>query len=462
MCAAILVAEVTKKNMLAAIFGPLFALTLPLFLFRFGHIALCGHFLVLLSLILYVRAKDVPVGDDRPIILHLLLLFAALLVHAYLFAMCAAIFAASLGQLWLDGRRRPIRIAGYGGAALVGILIVMVVSGYIGTKFVPGYAKGLGIYSLNLLSPFYPQRDSGLLMQRDSNLAPGTAPIIDATSGQYEGYSYLGLGLLGLLVLVVLTSPRGIWDLVRRNAALVIVMAAVTVFAASNRVYWGNHLLFEYSYPALFEKIANQFRSTGRFAWPVVYVGLFGIIALVLRRFRPVAAFAILGLAAALQFWDTIPLRQAVREVSRSSEPYNIDMAAWEKLAAWHDKVLVYPSFECGETKNLPLHLDFQKAAAKSNVPINTLYVGRPMSAAFLDPIIDCPQQERDSHLHGLDNGTLYVLLDEKYTTADLAAEVGTLSNCRRFTQGFACTSRWPEIDPAGSDPAFRPVTPPG
>jgi len=456
--AALLIGEVTRRNLLAAIFGALFALTLPLFLFRFGHVALCGQFLLLLSLYLYVRDKRAAAGDGRFVRLHILLLLIALLVHAYLYAMCAAIFAASLGQSWIDGRRRPARIAAYAGAALLGSVVVMVLSGYIGTKFVPGYAKGLGIYSFNLLSPFYPQRHGGLLMQRDSNPPPGLGPIVDATGGQYEGYAYLGMGLLALLALLALTAPGGIWALVRRNAALAAIMGIVTLFAASNRVYWGDHLLFGYEYPALFEKIANQFRSTGRFIWPVVYVVLSGALVVTLRRFRPLPAALILAAAAALQFWDTAPMRRAVGEVAAGSEPFTIAMAAWEDLAGRHDRMLVYPSFECGRNKNLPLHLDFQKAAAARNVPINTLYVGRPMSAAFLDPIIDCRQQARDSQLHGLEPGTLYVLLDEAYSEGNLAAAAGDPSNCRRFAQGFACTRLWPEIDPAGANPAFRPL----
>src|SRR5207249_1228980 len=116
------------------------------------------------------------------------------------------------------------------------------------------------IYSLNLLSPFWPQRNSGLLMQRDSNVASDLAPIIDATGGQYEGYAYLGLGVLALLVIALVLAPNRLWQLVRGNAALVAAMALVIVFSASNHVYWGDHRLISYEYPALFEKVANQFR----------------------------------------------------------------------------------------------------------------------------------------------------------------------------------------------------------
>ena len=65
----------------------------------------------------------------------------------------------------------------------------MVLSGPLG-----GGDKGFVFFSMNLLSPFWPQR---------SGVFGADLPILDGTGGEYQGYNWLGAGVM-LLLLVAL------------------------------------------------------------------------------------------------------------------------------------------------------------------------------------------------------------------------------------------------------------------
>ena len=67
---------------------------------------------------------------------------------------------------------------------------------------------------MNLLSPIVPQ---------DSGLFPGVGGLIDATGGQYEGFNYLGVGLLLASLLVLPAEVGWLRRNLRRHVSLLVV-----------------------------------------------------------------------------------------------------------------------------------------------------------------------------------------------------------------------------------------------
>ncbi|MBN8897304.1 MAG: hypothetical protein J0H35_03820, partial [Rhodospirillales bacterium] len=207
-----------EKRLLPAALVALLALSMPTLLFRVGHIALCSHFLLLFAIGLYLRITADGRGRLGPV---LLLLCASLLIHPYLLAMVATVLVAAPITLCL--RRAPwATVAGQVAAALVATAGLALLLGYGGES--PG--SGFGRASMNLISPVYPFQS--FLYQA---IVGSPAPRVDATGLQYEGYQYLGAGVLLLLAVMLVTDPRAVGRSIRRHAGPWLIGVALTVLS---------------------------------------------------------------------------------------------------------------------------------------------------------------------------------------------------------------------------------------
>ena len=267
----------------------------PALLVRMGHVNLCGHFLILLALGLVFRRLREAGGWLAPAAL----LLAAVLAHPYLFQIVALVLAAIPLQAALD-RRTGWRwaVAGYLAACGAAVGALLLLSGPLG-----GGDKGFVTFSMNLLSPIWPQR---------SGVFGANLPILDATGGQVEGYNWLGAGvlLLGVAALGGWVRGRPAWRPVR---GLLLVLGGMALMSLSSRVYAGPVKLLDLGVKP-WEDIFGTFRSPGRAFWPVGYAVMLGAVAGVARLPRPWNA-VLLTAAAALQVVDAGPLRQGAREV---------------------------------------------------------------------------------------------------------------------------------------------------
>src|SRR5271166_4558330 len=173
-----------------------------------------------------------------------------------------------VGVVWLCAiiQRRLNRLTltpealAIGALTVAAVTIVIALTGQFGGGGLP--FKLYGQYSMNLLSPLLPQQ-SGLL--------PGLGGVIDATGGQYEGFNYLGLGLLLGSILLLPFEIDWLRRNLRAHLLLFIAFAALTAFALSDRVFAGHWLLYELPMPPLLNPVLGTFRSSGRFFWLIGY-----------------------------------------------------------------------------------------------------------------------------------------------------------------------------------------------
>ncbi len=336
---------------------------LPTLLVRFGHTALCTHALILLAIGLYLRL----VRTGRGWWACVPLLLASLLVHPYLMAMVAAVLLAGPLSLLLAGRRwQPaaawlvLGLAGTGAAAAV--------LGFGGTATPLGY----GVFSMNLLAPLAPSRAS---------LFPDMT--FDATGGQVgEGYQYLGAGLLALLAVagaLVALGRGGIrW---RRHRGLLLVLAGLTLFAASGTAYLGPYRLLHIEHvPAL----VQQFRVTGRFFWPVAYVLLVGAVAAVARGLPTRVAAPVLLAAVALQAADMRQNRIYI-QYWLFPQRWAIDVPTLSPIIAAHGRVTLWPTFECGVDGGDARFMQLLLLASNTVPEVNTMYLARSQPGLSCD-----------------------------------------------------------------------------
>ncbi len=273
---------------LVAVLAAGFAVLTPAFLARLPlHMALAGHWTILAALYLYAR-RDPPRPWTWP-----LLLGVTAAIHAYLLAMVLALYAASwLQRLW---RQRFTGLAGWLEPIGAGLVVITVMWG-VGFFYTGSLGSdGFGYYRLNLV---------GFVISHGwSQLVP---PLLHS-SYDYEGLSFLGIGIFGALALTILSGS--IVDLRRllRSRWLPLLLACLVcgVFALSNVVGLLNRQAEAIPLPHLLETIGNTFRSTGRFVWPMLYLVTLGAVIVGARRLPNRLAVAALGLLLVAQIVDS-------------------------------------------------------------------------------------------------------------------------------------------------------------
>ncbi|MEZ5352276.1 MAG: DUF6311 domain-containing protein [Bryobacteraceae bacterium] len=284
--------------------GSVFFLMAPPFLFRLhGHEALMGHWLILAGLVLYWNDEYAPRR-------WVALLVAATLVHAYLAAMTGVLWMADLTARVVSRRIAAARAAAWMAGTISLCALVAWQAGY----FVLGSAVsggGFGYYRMNLLSMFIGYPDFSALL-------PGTAGMIalrPESNGDYEGVSFLGVGMIVLAIMALgefARDPsqarrlRGHWPLLAGAALL-------TLYAISNHVAAGAVELIAIPLPAIVDHVANIFRCSGRMFWPVFYLIYLATFRLLAAKYRPAVLAGIMAVLIPLQTADAAEAFRALR-----------------------------------------------------------------------------------------------------------------------------------------------------
>jgi hypothetical protein len=354
-----------ETRWLPALCMALISIGMPAWWNRFGHAALTSHFLLLCALGTYFIL--VRRGSTSRWLAATALLCATILVHPYLFVMNAAVIAAVPLTLML---RKDVgwwkAAAGTAGAMLISLLLIGWL-GYLGTRGEGGFGR----FAMNLLSPIWPA---------DSWLFTPTLPKVHAgTVSGWEGYNYLGAGLLGGLVLTMTMFPRQAWVAARRHAGLVLTLLGLTVLALSNRIGIGYSHAFELYHPPFW---LDAFRSSGRFFWPVAYaLALTVVLAFCRIRNEQMRARLLLAVAA-LQFVDITGLRNSVAMQLRAPpRPWLVDAGTLRPLFATHRSLVLLPRWECLGTESgkdqQAIELEILTLASETTIPVNTMYEAR-------------------------------------------------------------------------------------
>jgi hypothetical protein len=275
------------------------------------------------------------------------------------------------------------RLAGACLLVFVPALLLLVAFGLFDQGGVGTVTHRFGFYSMNLLSPFWPA-SSGLFSA--TGLYVFTRGSIGATGGQYEGYNYLGAGVLLLLVISTLRHAHAIAGLVRRYWLVAATLLFFAAWAISNHVYFGPFLLFSYPVPDLLERtVLGWFRGSGRFFWPVTWTLAALALVGVLAAFRGRRLIAILAIAVVLQWVDLSIWRDRLGTLARTvpSSAFGEASAELEDMIATAGRVEVVPRLFCSSVgadyaavQNVAT-LEVQLMAARTNAAMADVLLGR-------------------------------------------------------------------------------------
>lgn len=373
-----LVAALGQRSLAAMLAATALGCATPYLWFRWGHIPHLAHVLPVLALWRYVA----DASGGRISRLWPALLVLTLLTNMYLFVMVGGVWAASLARAWLVGGMPFARVLGHGAFGLALLLATMVVTGILSPALGSAGADGYGLLSLNLLSPFIPQYSGVIPALRDFRVG---------NRGQVEGFAWIGLGALLLVLAALPAFARWLRAGARGHWPLALVFLGFLAFAVSNQVYAGSHRILFVPLPERVVDMLGTFRSGGRFFWPVGYMLAAGAIALVARRYPPRVAVPLLLAACVLQLADIMPLRHAVAASAGAERDGAATRARIAALLATPGAVFAYPSWGCVEQAVKQgtisgadrvaiqrIGMDILLAAARAGLPVNSVYTARP------------------------------------------------------------------------------------
>lgn len=372
--------------------------------------------------------------------------------HPYHLVPVVACLGAGLLSEVLQRRPGSWLRAGIAAVAFAGAVGFAVwVLGYGGVG-VSGDGQALGVFSMNVLGPFWPQASALAGQAWNGVWFTGTLEI----AGQaFEGYNYLGAGVL--LVLAVGAGAYGLgmargerpdaaaW---RRFGPLVAALLFLTAYAIGPRPYLGPLLMFDIGRPmGPLGALLAVFRCHGRFFWVVGYAllafGVAGVDRLESRRLR----MGLLVLAPLLQVADMSQMIRGVHSVLVRTEPYYDTVLRTDpafEARPWRFQ----PVIECLGGANAFTLVQMSHLALRRHGTSNSGPVARPL-AVSCDPepaaLVDAAPGDR----------TITVAIGDKTGKVPFEA-FSRRSDCYRFRRGLMCGRGLDKVP--GLEP-FKPVT---
>ena len=258
--------------------GSVFFIVSPIMVFRmYYHTALAAHWLILLAIYFYFKHEKEYRDIFKPVMQWGILGILIGSIHLYFVPMCGAILLGYiLCSIWKE-RKVRIRFFYPGISFSVGLFLTIYLLGGFSSGADTG-TNNLGLFSFNLNAFLNPMSYSALL----KNTSLWNWPFY--TQGQYEGFSYLGMGIILLCACGIVLMVKNIFR--RRKPSVYQVMTVLMsigliVLAASPTITWNDKLLLQLPYFSTIYKYWGIFGSCGRMAWPVVYfLMIFGITSI--------------------------------------------------------------------------------------------------------------------------------------------------------------------------------------
>jgi hypothetical protein len=268
-------------------------------------------------------------------------------------------------------------------------------------------------------------------------------PIVrDATSGQYEGDAYIGIGALGLLALWSLSAPADVRDAVRRHRWVVAVLVVLAAFAASNRVFFGAVLVLQYWLPQSLTDLFSVYRASGRFILPTSYLLIAAPMAGLSRRWSPRLLIPVVALALLVQLGSEAPSHlRFLRIWSERSAPAMFDQTGMSRWMRMHDRVWEFPSFWCGTLDGKGAWADSQMSLRELQLQLLAARMGRPSNSIYMSRALkDCSNEAAWGNTPVFEPGVLYLIGKPALTSFPALAAIARPPACRDLEWALVCS----------------------
>ncbi len=387
---AVLVKKYLRSGFCVAVGGMFFVLS-PVFIDRmYWMTSLAAHFLCLLGLMFIVYYEETYKDTKKAVTGWGLLGVLCAGIHLYFLPMCGMILLGFMLADWVKGRKKwkvILPLCSY----LAGAAVTVFLFGGFGSGMEAG-RDGLGYYSFNLNGFFNPQGWSEYLKD------------MPCTDSQYEGFAYLGLGVLLLFVFAAAVrlgnvTRAGTEEEKRgkriRNAVWVLIFLLTLFAAASNVVMYHDKVLYELPLPKILFRLWSIFRATGRLIWPAVYLLVLGAVCMDGRFIRRRSKGLLLAFCLLLQFMDIRGMLAEKNEVYNKADSYQtlLTDGAWRRIG--EEKQISHICFVSDMNRQRKLLFSFGDYASDYGLTLNDFYFARSLDEKTLrakeEALAQCP-----------------------------------------------------------------------
>ena len=412
----------------------------PVLLWRWLHVALMSHWLLLwcldLNAEIYLKRKDDP-QVPSPVWRPILLIVMSTLIQPYLAAMVAGLCWALPLSDFLRVSASSSVLRRYGAFVLgtarliVPMGLTLYCFGFLGNG---SYAPGFHYFGTDLLSLFNNHGTSSFI------------PAFKVKAGLAEGYAWPGLGGW---ILIICSLNKGFRQRIRvalnhpSAKAVLIACGMMWFFALSERIHVGTFWLIdmEWFWKSL-KFVTSSLRTAGRFIWPLYYTVFLSAIVIVSSWFPKRAARGILVMAVLAQAVDLGPW------MSNRGGRFGVAPRALLNDPFWTHKALSYrhikmipPVQDSGHCDRKPddfLYdwVEFAQLVAKHHMTINSGYLAR---YDRLEAQAYCSAQTYEFIAGPLHKDSIYILR-RGYT--DKMPTNGADRQCREIDGNLVCVAK--------------------
>jgi hypothetical protein len=371
------------------------------FLDRFAHLALCAHWLILAALATYF---SVGLSQTRALRNYSLLSFAAILTHPYLI-LFPLLVASADGLQRIRKNTKWIPLFVFPLVSIVSIWLGAFLSGVFSLAMGSSSAGGLGVYNSNL-NTFWNNIGK-------SNFTPLDLPAFE---GQYEGYAYLGLGVLLLWVTLIVQKAfrKALLRTMQQHWPLLIVLFAALIYAYAFNITFNKLELFNFhieQYSRL-NNMLSIFRSSGRYIWLPYYILLIIPFVYYGHKLKLQQKWSA-GLLLCILLIQIADMAKAIqRGIIQDSYTVSKEWTLLATLAKEAKVVYTYPVFQ----RDLVTPDDAQyltSILAPLQIPITAGHLPRP-DAPARQKMVDTLSQMHESGQWSLAKGSILITTKEK------------------------------------------------
>lgn len=315
-CTALAVKKLTGDDMTALISVPFITVSFPMLQRMFYHTSLTAHYLILIPFIIWLY-EGYRWSTGKKCLVWGVYFFVTVMLHPYLWLMGAVIaVAVFVDEIIMTKNVKPAFITG----AVSGLLTytaLFITGAFYGNVKVSYALGGFGSNLNTFINPL------------DMSIILPALPLQSAN--QYEGFGYLGIGGLILLITAVIMffadiirKRKGRIPVSRREAIALMLMVVFFIMAVFPDITINTRLIFGVKVSPGVEAVLGIFRSTGRFVWPVVILLYLGSIREIAGK--PLSVI-IISICLVLQFIDMSgTLYSRNRKFTTPAKPVHSDL----------------------------------------------------------------------------------------------------------------------------------------
>ncbi len=406
--ASLLCYRVTGRRAVAIFASPFFILSFTVLQRLYYHTALSCHWIILAALLYFFTDRKYNIKKDA--VIYGLFSIICVSVHSYFLPMAGGILLFDTVYINYDKKKKEgkmlIPLLSF---CVCGLIMLYLYGAFSSPVEHGGFA--IGGYNSNLNTLF-------------NSMGKGILPeLINRNDLQYEGFGYLGLGMLimttmALIILacrVISVGIKASWSILKRHVRILLTILMglfFLVIAVFPEADLNDIVLIPDFIPFFIKKLLGIFRSNGRFIWPLMYIIMLSSLYVLFRYTKKTyIAYIFFAVCLLLQLADVRTYAAEKHEIFTKDYEYSCLLDEYGPDRDSYDHIIM--TFDNGD-----LRMDMGYFAVLYDKTINRFYFAR-----VIDNVIEDNLTKYREKLHAGkgEPGNIYVFNDETIKEWDVS-----------------------------------------